>query len=361
MITAIIFIIVLAVLILVHEFGHFIVAKRAGMRVDEFGFGFPPRIWGIKKGETIYSINAIPFGGFVKIFGEDGEAKDNPGSFSSKPAHKRFNVVAAGVVMNFLLAAFLLMFSNFMGLRIGIADDQSIPAEVRDLQVQIIQVAKNSPADVAGLRLLDEIKGFRLPDGTVKNTSATKDVQDTALAYSGQTVTVLIKRGGQNLEKDVQFRKDPPQGQGAMGVALASTGLVSYPWYESIWRGVYNAVIGTFNIIIGFYLLFKTLIFNGTLIGDVSGPIGIATLTGQAARISVSYLIQFVALISLNLAVLNFIPFPALDGGRAVLLGIEKLRGKALAKKTEGLINSVGFSLLIALMIYVTIKDIANL
>jgi len=361
MITAVIFIIVLAILILVHELGHFIMAKRAGMRVDEFGFGFPPRIWGIKRGETIYSINAIPFGGFVKIYGEDGEEKDSPKSFSSKPIWQRFKVVAAGVVMNFLLAAVLLMFSNFLGLRIGVVDDENIPKEIENIQVQIIQVAKDSPADMAGLRLLDEIKGFKLPDGTVKTVSITKDVQVTALAYSGETATILIKRGNQNLEKDIQFRKDPPQGQGAMGVALATTGEVSYPWYESVWRGVYNAVIATFNIIIGFYLLFKTLLLRGTLMADVSGPIGIATLTGQAARISISYLLQFVALISLNLAVLNFIPFPALDGGRAVLLGVEKLRGRPLAKRVEGLINSVGFSLLIALMIYVTIKDIANL
>jgi len=361
MITAIIFIIVLAVLILVHEFGHFIVAKRAGMKVEEFGFGFPPRIWGVKREETIYSINAIPFGGFVKIFGEDGESRDNPKSFSSKPIHKRFNVIAAGVVMNFLLAAFLLMLSNFMGLRIGIVEGQPVPANVRDTQVQIIQVVQGSPAASAGLKLLDQITGFKLPDGNIKAISETKDVQEIASNYGGQKATILIKRGNQTLEKEIEFRKNPPQGQGAMGIVLAMTGEVSYPWYEAVWRGVYNAVIATFNIIIGFYLLFKTLILNGSLMAEVSGPIGIATLTGQAARISFSYLIQFVALISLNLAVLNFIPFPALDGGRAVLLGIEKLRGKPLAKKAEGLINSIGFSLLITLMIYVTIKDIINL
>src|SRR3989344_4872968 len=132
MITAIIFIIVLAVLILVHEFGHFIAAKRAGMKVEEFGFGFPPRIWGIKRGGTVYSINAIPFGGFVKIFGEDDEEKKETGSFASKPLWARFKVVAAGVTMNFLLAAFLLMIGNFLGLRIGLIDDKNIPTNISD-------------------------------------------------------------------------------------------------------------------------------------------------------------------------------------------------------------------------------------
>src|SRR3989338_8709013 len=120
MITAVIFIIVLGVLVFIHEFGHFIFAKRAGMKVEEFGFGFPPRVWGIRKGETLYSINAIPFGGFVKILGEDGGSKDTPGSFASKSFWQRFKVLAAGVTMNFLLAVVLLMIGNFWGLRIGL-------------------------------------------------------------------------------------------------------------------------------------------------------------------------------------------------------------------------------------------------
>ncbi len=360
MISAIIFIIVIGILVLVHELGHFIMAKRAGMKVEEFGFGFPPRLWGIKKGETVYSINAIPFGGFVKIFGENDEEKKEAGSFASKSIWSRFKVIAAGVTMNFLLAAFLLMLGNFLGLRIGLVDN-AIPSDVRDTQVQIIQVANGSPADKAGLKLLDEIKGFKLPGNITKEVKNPEDVQNTVAQYGGKDIKILISRAGQNLEFNIQPRKDPPAGQGAMGISLAMTGVVSYPWYEAVWRGVYNAVILTFNTMIGYYMLIKNLVLRGSMMADVSGPIGIATLTGQAARIGINYLIQFVAMISVNLAVLNFIPFPALDGGRAVLLLVEKFRGKPLPKRAEGLINSVGFSLLIALMVYVTIKDITRL
>jgi len=360
MITAIIFIVVIGVLVLVHELGHFIMAKRAGMKVEEFGLGFPPTLWKTKRGGTVYAINAIPFGGYVKIFGEDDEEKKEPGSFASKSLWARFKVVAAGVTMNFLLAAFLLMLGNFLGLRIGLIDDKNIPTNISDPQVQVIQVVGDSPAEKAGLRLLDEIEGFKLSDGTVRQVKSSEDVQTTVSQYAGQKLKILIDRAGEKLEYEVEPRKDPPAGQGAMGISLATTGIVSYPWYEAIWRGVYNAVILTFNTIIGYYMLIKQLLFTGSLVADVSGPIGIATLTGQAARIGINYLLQFVAMISINLAVLNFIPFPALDGGRAVLLLVEKFRRKPLPKRVEGLINSVGFSLLIALMVYVTIKDVGR-
>ena len=152
--TVIIFIIVLSVLVFVHEFGHFIVAKRAGMKVEEFGFGFPPRLWGIKRGETTYSINLIPFGGFVKIYGEEGEHRNESGSFSSKPIGVRLKVVVAGVVMNFLLAAFLLMFLNYVGIRVGIGDEtDDISASAKDKKIQILQVVDNSPAQEAGFKI----------------------------------------------------------------------------------------------------------------------------------------------------------------------------------------------------------------
>src|SRR3989338_4731764 len=175
MITAIIFIIVLGVLVFVHEFGHFIFAKRAGMKVEEFGFGFPPRIWGIKKGETLYSINAVPFGGFVKILGEEGEERDNPRSFSSKPIGPRLLVIVAGVTMNFFLAVALLMITNFFGLRIGLVDDKTA-SSARDKQVQIIEVLKDSPADKAGIKILDQVTGFKI-SGSFKQVLNAEDVQ----------------------------------------------------------------------------------------------------------------------------------------------------------------------------------------
>ena len=358
MLTAIIFIIVLGILVFVHEFGHFIFAKRAGMKVEEFGFGFPPRIWGVKKGETLYSINAIPFGGFVKILGEEGEQPDNPRSFSSKSVMARLLVIVAGVTMNFFLAIALLMVTNFFGLRIGLTDDKTASI-AKNKEVQIIEVSKDSPADKAGIKLLDEVSGFKL-NGLFKAVFNAEDVQTFIHENAGQPITIVIKRNKETLEKEIVPRVNPPAGQGALGVSLALTGVVSYPWYEAVWRGVYDAVILTINTVIGYFVLFKTLLFKGKLIADVSGPIGIATLTGQAARMGINYLMQFTAMISVNLAVLNIIPFPALDGGRALLIIIEKLKGSPINKKAEQLVNTVGFALLIALMIYVTAKDIVR-
>ena len=356
MITAIIFIIVLGVLVFVHEFGHFIFAKKAGMKVEEFGLGFPPRIWGIKKGETFYSINMIPFGGFVKILGEDGDEASNPRSFSSKPAGPRLKVIIAGVTMNFFLAVVLLMITNFFGLRIGLIDDKTASV-ARDKAVQIIEISQDSPADKAGLKLLDEVSGFKL-NGSLQIVSSAEDVQSFIQKNTGQSIVMVIKRNNETLEKEIVPRVNPPEGQGALGVSLALTGVVSYPWYEAIWRGVYDAVVLTMNTVIGFYVLFKTLLFEGKMIADVSGPVGIATLTGQAARMGMNYLMQFVAMISINLAVLNIIPFPALDGGRALLIIVEKLKGSPVNKKVEMAINTIGFVFLIALMVYVTTKDI---
>ncbi len=356
MITAIVFIIVLGILVFVHEFGHFIFAKRAGMKVEEFGFGFPPRLWGIKKGETIYSINAIPFGGFVKILGEEGEHRDNPRSFSSQPAGPRLLVIIAGVTMNFFLAVALLMVTNFFGLRIGLIDDKTA-AIARNKEVQIIEVSKDSPADKAGVMLLDQVTGFKIKD-SFKAISSAEDVQNFVHENAGKSLTIVIQRNKEILEKEIVPRVNPPAGQGALGISMALTGVVSYPWYEAVWRGVYDAVILTINTILGYFVLFKTLLFKGKLLADVSGPIGIATLTGQAARMGINYLMQFTAMISINLAVLNIIPFPALDGGRALLIIIEKLKGSPINKKIEQVVNTVGFAFLIALMVYVTAKDI---
>lgn len=328
------------------------------MRVDEFGFGFPPRLFGVKRGETIYSINLIPFGGFVKILGEDGDSRDNPRSFGAQSTSAKLGVVVAGVAMNFLFAVLLLILGNFFGLRIGLFDEGLI-AQARDKKVQIIQVVAGSPAEKAGLTVLDEIVGF-LDNGKEVRISTTEEVQEFTSQHIGEKIIVLIQSGTEVFPREVQTRTNPPLGEGSMGIVMALTGVVSYPWYESIWRGAYDGVIITYNTIYSYGLLIKTLFSDGKLIGEVSGPVGIAGITGQAARVGFSYLMQFVALISINLAVLNIAPFPALDGGRGVFIIAEKLRGKPADKRVEGLVNSFGFALLLALMIYVTIKDITK-
>ena len=351
MITALIFIAVIGILVVVHEFGHFIIAKKAGMKVEEFGFGFPPRLWGIKKGETVYSINLIPFGGFVKIYGEEGEHRDEPKSFSSKPIGIRLKVIVAGVTMNFLLAAFLLMLGNYVGIRVGIGDEtDAISAAARDKKIQILRIVEGSPAHEADLKIFDEIIGF----------STAQEVRDYIAANAGKEIKLNIRRDSQTEVKEISLpAKD--EGDGLLGIVPARTGLLSYPWYEAVWRGTTDAVFLTAQTAVGYYELFRTLLLKGQLLADVSGPIGIANVTGQAAAVGFRFLLQFVALISVNLAILNIIPFPALDGGRALMLVVEKFKGSPLNQKLEAAINSVGFALLILLMIYATVKDITRI
>lgn len=359
MITFLIFIAVLGVLVLVHELGHFVMARRAGMRVDEFGFGFPPRLFGIKKGETTYSVNWIPFGGFVKIYGEDGDDRNDPRSFGAKSIPARLRVIVAGVVMNLLFAVLLLMLGNFFGLRIGLFDEELISV-ARDKKIQIIQVVAGSPAEKAGLKVLDEIVGFNTSGREFLETKTIEEIQKFTNEHRGQKLNIVIRNGKESRTVTVEARANPPPGEGSMGISMALTGVVSYPWHEAIWRGAYDTYILAYNTVYGYGILLKTLFFEQKLIAEVSGPIGIAGITGQAARVGFSYLMQFVALISINLAVLNIVPFPALDGGRAAMLLIEKIKGKPMNKRLEAAINSIGFALLITLMIYVTIKDISK-
>ena len=356
MFTVIIFIIVLGILVFVHEFGHFYVAKKAGMKVEEFGFGFPPRLFGIKRGETIYSINWIPFGGFVKVYGENGENENDPRSFASKPAGKRAKVIVAGVIMNLLLAVVFLSFANAFGLRIGLIDEATI---AEDVKIQVIQVSQDSPAQIAGLKTLDEITKLQR-GGDLIRPKQVEEVQNFIKKYQGEEIIVTIKRNGEELDLKLVPRENPPAGQGAIGINLAKTGIVSFPWYEAIWRGIRDTGIMTANITIALGIFFKNLFVNSSLNTDVSGPIGIAVITGQAASLGFNYLLQFVALLSINLAVLNIMPFPALDGGRLLFIGIEKLKGSPVSKKVEGFVNAAGFTFLIALMIWITVKDVSR-
>jgi len=364
MLDLIIIIIELGVLVLVHEAGHFFVAKKSGMQVEEFGFGFPPRIWGIKKGETIYSINAIPFGGFVKILGEDGAERENPRSFASGKAVHRGAVLLAGVVMNLVLAFVLLSIVNFSGARVGLADTADA-AKARDIRIQITDVAAGSPAQMAGLKPLDTIRGFKTQDGVI-NVTETEEVQEYVGARGGQEIILLIDRDdGESPETYREIRATPKfdeQAQkGRLGLSMAKTGIIQYGPLEAIVEGAKDTYYLLIQIISGLWLIFTNLIKYGKVGVDLAGPVGIAMISGDAYRIGFSYLVQFVAFLSINLAVLNALPIPALDGGRFLFLIIEKIKGRPLPKRAEATLNTVSFLLLICLMVYVTTKDIVKL
>lgn len=350
-ISAIVFVIILALLVLVHEFGHFIVAKKTGMEVKEFGFGFPPRIFGIKRGETIYSVNWLPFGGFVKIVGEDNEEQDNPRSFVNKGFWARFGTLIAGVVMNVILAWVLLSIGLIIGLPTAIDQGQPLPAHarLRSESMSILDVASGSPAEKIGLQSGDQIKSV---DG--KNFSNLDALVDYVHSEEGKTVDMQIMRGKENLDFKVYARQNPPADQGSLGIALGYVGILYYPWQYAPYQGA----LATWQILAetgsGLYHIVST----GQGLKDLGGPVRIASLTGEVTLLGVSYIINFAALLSVNLAILNIIPFPALDGGRILFLLIEKIRRKKNNQTVEQWFNVIGFAILILLILLVSIKDI---
>lgn len=357
-ITILIFILILGVLVFSHEFGHFILAKRAGIRVDEFGFGLPPRLFGVKVGKTLYSLNLLPFGGFVKIYGEDGEGKEDSNSFSSKSVSVRAKIIAAGVIMNMIFAFFAFSVGHFIGLPTVINDDFS--GNIKNPKVQITQIANNSPAELSNLKVGDEILRLNIDDKQFL-IFKTGDLQNLVSQYKGRELTIAIKRGNENLEKKLTPRETYPPNEGPLGIGMVKTGIVSYPWHIAPIEGFKTTIMALWMIISAFFLAVKGLIINGKVGMDVAGPIGIAVLTSQALKLGFIYILQLAAFLSVNLALINAIPFPALDGGRLLFLAIEKIRGKRVPFSVEKLIHGIGFMLLILLIIVVTFRDIRKL
>lgn len=350
--TALIFVGLLLVLVLVHEWGHFLAARWAGCRVEEFGFGFPPRVLSWKYHDTLYSLNLFPLGGFVKIEGEDmQEAQPGPHSFASKPAHWRIVILAAGVVMNVLLAIVLLSVQAGLGVpRVATPENMG---RLADITTYVTGVTPNSPAAQAGLRELDRIVRV----DTISQPTL-EQLQSHVATQAGQEITLEVVHDGQGREVVITPRSHPPANEGPLGVELMATGLERVPWWRAPLVGItrtgqmLQAILGQFWTILG------RLMQSGTLGDAVAGPIGIAVYTGEAAQLGLPYVLEFGALISLNLALINILPFPALDGGRIVFVLLEKLRGRPLAARIEQVTHAIGFAVLIGLMIVITWRDI---
>ena len=340
-------IICLAVLILGHEAGHFWVAKAFGLKIDEFGFGFPPRIFAKRKGEVEYSFNWLPFGGFVKIAGEEDSASGEFGKLESlppneknryfffQPAWKRFLVIAAGVAVNFFIGWLLISFVFMVG---------SAPL----LAVGGIQ--NNSPAEKAGIMAGD----------IIKNYTAAKGFIDFVNQHRGQPITVEIGRGSENLSLNVVPKIDTAPDEGALGVLLSESGVERLGVLKSFVEGFKQAVYASGAIFFTFYALIKNFLLHGSLLTGVVGPIGIFSVAQETGKIGMAYLVQLIGLISINLAVINLIPFPALDGGRLFLILVEKIKGSPIPFKFQAWANRFGFILLLLLMAFVTIRDIAQ-
>ena len=353
--TLLVFVIILGLLIFVHELGHFVVAKRAGMKVEEFGFGFPPKIFGIKKGETLYSLNLIPLGGFVKILGEEGLSSD-PRAFANGSFGHRLIVLLAGVLMNFFLGWFLLFLGfSVIGTPVQIAAGENLDhvSLSRD-RLTIIAIQDKSPAEHAGFKNGDVIVSV---DG--KKISNIDELIQYNETHEGQKVTYELGRGKQIVFRDVTPRVNPPAGVGPVGFEPAVIATAKYPLLQSLKLSWDSFLYRFLGILGALGSLFYKLVTTGRVVSGFSGPVGIAVLTQDVARLGLVYLVQFTAVLSINLGVINAFPFPALDGGRVLFLFIEKIRGvKSL--KLEQMANLIGFALLLLLMVVVTFRDITR-
>jgi len=353
LITVAIFLIILGILVFVHEFGHFISARKLGMKVEEFGFGFPPKIWS-KKGKdgVVYSINTIPLGGFCRIKGEDGENRNEPDSFGSKKPWRRAIVLSSGVAMNFLLCAILLSIGYMVGLPQAIDQQALDQGIVKNYKIQVVSILDDKPAKEAGVEIGDIIQAV---DG--QEIKGIKNLISYTTSKIGQKVTYKILHNKEEITKEIEI-VDIGQGKGGIGVGLVETGVVSYPIHQAVWHGFKLTGFLTKEFIFAFGGIIKNLVIGKPVGVQVSGPVGIAVLTGQVAKLGFIYLLQFTALLSLNLAIINFVPFPALDGGRLLFLAIEKIRRKPVSQKIESAIHAIGFTLLMILIIIVTFQDV---
>jgi regulator of sigma E protease len=369
LLTILIFIIILGLLVFVHEAGHFFVAKWSGMKVHEFGFGFPPRLFGIQKiagkwktvgarggsdDSTIYSINSIPLGGFVKIMGENNEQEANPQSFINKPFLPRLLTLVAGVLMNVILAWALISIGYSVGLPVAVDDPGSLGnhAQLIDRHVAILDVREDSPAEKAGLQPSDII--LTIDNQDIADVSS---VQKYIQQNQGKTIDIGFQRVNEMKHASVVIEPNPDPKKVVIGIGLATYGKLRFPWYQAVVEGARTTGYQLKAIITGLYNVFST----GQGIKSLGGPVKIAQLTGQVVDLGFIPLIQFAAFLSLNLAILNILPFPALDGGRVLFLVIEKIRGKRNNQRIEQYANMIGFFLLLTLMLVITVRDVSQL
>lgn len=390
--TIIIFAIILGLLVLVHELGHFLAAKKAGVHVEEFGFGYPPRALKIgRKWGTLFSLNWIPFGGFVKIFGENYESGGHQESFSSESprvssstevdearlssenfpgGRKNFTevskkwqatILAGGVVFNILFAWFLFSLGFMIGLPTPV--ENSFGSEVRDPSLMIVDVLPESPAAEAGLKAGDKIKHVALPDGADLPNPSPESVSDFINRSVG-SVSFEIDRGGKILD----FELTPVGGligdnedRKIVGINMDMVGTLRLPIHKAVYEGGKATLNITYLTADGLFGLIKDAVQGEADVSTVTGPVGIVGLVGDASRLGFAYLVTFTALISINLAIINLVPFPALDGGRLLFVAVEAVTVRPINAKFAGYANTIGFALLITLMLFVTYRDILKL
>ena len=360
-----IFFIILLVLVLVHEFGHFFTAKKFGIRVDEFGFGFPPKLFGKKYGETEYSLNLLPIGGFVKIFGENPDDENTNGpdkerSFVHKAKWKQAIVLFAGVFMNFLLAWILFSFGFMSGMPTSLGSEPE-GYEIYDVHTVVVSVAPESPAEMAGLKSGDKIFNIKNREYSPSSNSP-EAIRALVVSSANKEIEIGYVRGK---NPDVKYTTLIPavngSGSPSIGISMDMIGTAKLPLFTAFREGLVLTWFVTKGTVVGLYtLIFDSLRGHGSF-ASVTGPVGMVGIVGDAYQFGFVYLLSFAALISVNLAIINLLPFPALDGGRLFFLLIEKIKGSRINPKVANTANTIGFGILILLMVVITFHDVVKL
>lgn len=381
--TFILFILILSILVFVHEFGHFLMAKKSGILVEEFGFGLPPKIWSKKIGETVYSINLLPIGGFVRLYGEN-EAEDldfktkkielKGRAFFEKNISQRLKVILAGVSMNYLLAIFVFAVVYTIA---------GIPTKIN--KIKVVGIAKDSPAFFAGLQegdivvsldreKIEDVENFikltknkagKLVVLEIKREKSNPCLNNSKVLGGGFPSEEKISCLDGNLLVSLVPRKEPPEGEGPLGVAITDVEMKYYSsWIMPILgvrEGFKESLAWGKMVLNSLFLMVKDLVYFKKAPKGVTGPIGIYQATGVVAKSGMLAIFEFLGILSVNLAIINILPFPALDGGRLLFLGIEKLRGKKVTPATEAWINNLGMIFLLFLVLLVTINDVVRI
>ena len=373
LLTAVVFFIILSILVLIHELGHFTVARLIGVKVEEFGFGLPPRIFGKKFRGILYSLNWLPIGGFVKLAGEDPPSHEASGGkrrklkeyFFARSKKERAAILLAGVAMNFILAVGITTYLLTQGVQEPTG------------QVHIESVMPGSPAAKAGLKEKDVIQRIVYPRNVLggysvsqevqlgpteaKNIIIPKDLIDIVKAHAGESITLTVLRGTQTLSVTLIPRKEYPKGEGPTGIVISDLETHVYPLRQAPFMAVKINCQRAWAMLAGIGSLIGKLVQLKPVGSDVAGPIGIAQVTGQAVKFGWKAVLEFMSILSLNLAVLNILPIPALDGGRLAFVFLEKIIGKKVKPAFEQSTHQIGMIILFILIILISVNDVARL
>jgi len=352
----IIFIVILGLLIFVHELGHFLIAKKSGIRVDEFAIGFPPKLFSWEKGGTRYALNLIPFGGYVKIFGEnpdeESSAKDAKDSFVNKSKLTQAAVLVAGVTFNVIFAWILFSLSFMIGF--DVPKNTFSFVDNSQSKIQILSISKDTPAERSVLKNGDNVIGLQKGEEIFNFVNSSEALDKIR---KSETPFVLKTSKG---DVDIESKLETESGE-VVGLYLGDVVNTKTNPFLAVWKGFLMTGYSIKEISIAM----KDLIFDAFLgkaeLENVAGPVGIVGLVGDAAKAGFISVVMFTAFISINLAILNLLPFPALDGGRLFFILIEVVTRRKMNPKVANTLNFIGFAILILLMIVITVSDVGKL